>query len=168
MNKTKTPHLLKRGLISLASGITGAVALTVVHETAKRFVPNAPRMDVLGMRAIARSMYKMDEQPPAENKLFQYSIIGDIISNSLYYSLTGTGRKAWLRGATLGALAGIGGVLLPGPLGLGTEPSGRTPQTKAMTVAWYLLGGLTAAALSRTLFEKPTVEELDEDDVAVV
>jgi hypothetical protein len=37
-----------------------------------------------------------------------------------------------------------------------------------MTVAWYVLGGLAAAAISRTLFEKPTVEELDEDDVAVV
>ena len=167
MKKTKT-HFLKKALVSLASGITGAVALTVVHETARRFIPNAPRMDILGMRAIARGFYKMDERPPEEDKLFQYSIIGDILSNSIYYSLTGTGRKAWLRGATLGALAGVGGVLLPGPMGLGTEPSGRTPQTKAMTIAWYLLGGLTAAALSRTLFEKPTVEELDEDDVAVV
>jgi hypothetical protein len=167
MKKTKT-HLLKKTLVSLASGITGAIALTVVHETARRFIPNAPRMDVLGMRAIARGMYKMDEQPPEEDKLFKYSIIGDILSNSVYYSLTGTGRKAWWRGAALGALAGVGGVVLPGPLGLGTGPSGRTPQTKVMTVAWYLLGGLAAAALSRTLFEKPTVEELDEDDVAVV
>jgi len=167
MKKTKT-HLLKKSLIALASGVTGAVTLTIIHETARRFIPNAPRMDVLGMRAIARGMYKMDEMPPDEDKLFQYSIIGDIVSNSIYYSLTGTGRQAWLRGATLGAVAGIGGVLLPGPLGLGEEPSGRTPQTKAMTVAWYLLGGIAAAALSRTLFEKPTVEELDEDDVAVV
>jgi hypothetical protein len=167
MKKTKT-HLLKKTLVSLASGVTGAIALTVVHETARRFIPTAPRMDVLGMRAIARGMYKMDERPPEEDKLFQYSIIGDIISNSIYYSLTGTGRKAWLRGAVLGAMAGIGGVVLPGPLGLGKGPSGRTPQTKVMTVAWYLLGGLAAAALSRTLFEKPTVEELDEDDVAVV
>ncbi|MDB5263656.1 MAG: hypothetical protein JWQ14_2939 [Adhaeribacter sp.] len=167
MKKPKT-HLLRKSLISVASGLTGAIALTIVHETARRFIPNAPRMDVLGMRAIARGMYKMDEQPPDENKLFQYSIIGDILSNAIYYSLTGTGRKAWLRGAALGALAGVGGVVLPGPLGLGTEPSGRTPQTKVMTVAWYLLGGLAAAALSRTLFEKPTVEELDEDDVAVV
>jgi hypothetical protein len=37
-----------------------------------------------------------------------------------------------------------------------------------MTVAWYLLGGLAAATLSRTLFEKPSVEELDEDDIAVI
>ena len=167
MKKPKA-HFLKRTLIAAASGVTGALTLTLIHETARRLLPNAPRMDVLGMRAIARGMYHFNEKPPEEEKLFQYSILGDIISNSLYYSFTGTGRRAWWRGAILGAAAGVGGVVLPGPLGLGKEPSGRTPQTKAMTVAWYVLGGLAAAALSRTLFEKPTVEELDEDDVAVV
>jgi hypothetical protein len=167
MTKLKT-SLLKRPLIAFASGITGAVTLTLVHEAARRFLPNAPRMDVLGMRAIARGLSQLHEPPPAEQDLFKYSLVGDIISNSLYYSLIGTGRKAWWRGAALGLAAGVGGVLLPGPLGLGAEPSGRTPQTKVMTVAWYLLGGLAAATLSRTLFEKPSVEELDEDDIAVV
>ncbi|WP_051360146.1 hypothetical protein [Adhaeribacter aquaticus] len=166
--KKPSTALLKRPLVALASGITGAVTLTLVHEAARRLVPYAPRMDVLGMRAIARGMYKFNERPPAEETLFRYSILGDIISNSLYYSLTGTGRKAWWRGAALGLAAGVGGVALPGPMGLGTEPSGRTPQTKAMTVALYFLGGLAAATLSRVLFEKPSVEELDEDDVAVV
>lgn len=167
MMKLKT-GLLKRPLIAFASGVTGALTLTLVHETARRCLPNAPRMDVLGMRAIAKGMSQLNERPPGEKELFKYSLVGDIISNSLYFSLIGTGRKAWWRGAALGMAAGIGGVLLPGPLGLGEEPSGRTPQTKVMTVAWYLLGGLAAAALSRTLFEKPSVEELDEDDIAVV
>lgn len=167
MKKSATT-LLKRPLIALASGLTGALTLTLVHETARRVLPNAPRMDILGMRAIARGMYQFNERPPDEAKLFQYSMLGDIISNSIYYSLTGTGRRAWVRGAVLGAAAGIGGVVLPGPMGLGEAPSGRTPQTKAMTIAWYLIGGLAAAALSRALFEKPSVEELDEDDVAVV
>jgi hypothetical protein len=167
MTKLKT-SLLKRPLIAFASGVTGALTLTLVHEAARRILPNAPRMDVLGMRAIARGMYQLNERPPAQQDLFKYSMLGDIISNSLYYSLIGTGRKAWWRGAALGLAAGVGGVLLPGPLGLGTEPSGRTPQTKVMTVAWYLLGGLAAATLSRMLFEKPSVEELDEDDIAVV
>ncbi len=166
--KKPTTTTLKKPLVALASGITGALALTAIHETARRLVPNAPRMDILGMRAIARGMYHFNEQPPEEKELFKYSMVGDIISNSLFYSLTGAGRKAWWRGAALGLAAGVGGVLLPGPLGLGTEPSGRTPQTKVMTIAWYVLGGLAAAALSRTLYEKPSVAELDEDDVAVV
>jgi hypothetical protein len=167
MMKLKT-SLLKRPLIAFASGVTGALTLTLIHEAARRYLADAPRMDVLGMRVIAKGMSQLTEQPPAEKDLFKYSLVGDIISNSLYFSLIGTGRRAWWRGATLGLAAGVGGVLLPGPLGLGAEPSGRTPQTKAMTVAWYVLGGLAAAALSRTLFEKPSVEELDEDDIAVV
>lgn len=167
MMKLKT-SLLRRPLVSFASGVAGAVTLTLIHETARRLLPDAPRMDVVGMRAIAKSMEKLHEQPPPEEELFKYSLVGDLISNSLYYSLIGTGRKAWLRGTALGLAAGVGGVLLPGPLGLGAEPSGRTPQTKVMTIALYLIGGLAAAGLSRALFEKPSVEELDEDDIAVV
>jgi hypothetical protein len=36
-------------------------------------------------------------------------------------------------------------------MGLGSEPSARTPATAAMTVAWYTLGGLVAAAATRAL-----------------
>jgi hypothetical protein len=32
-------------------------------------------------------------------------------------------------------------------MGLGSAPSRRTPQTKAMTFAWYLAGGLAAAGV---------------------
>ncbi|WP_317172766.1 hypothetical protein [Hymenobacter sp. HDW8] len=74
---------------------------------------------------------------------------GDLLSNGLYYSLVGTGKNAWQRGLVLGLAAGIGGVVLPGPMGLGEAPSNRTPQTKLMTVAWYLIGGLAAAGVAR-------------------
>jgi len=167
MKKTKS-YQVKNYVVPLVSGITGAVALTLTHEIIRRYIPQAPRMDVLGMRAIARGMYHLNKRPPEEDKLFEYSIIGDLVSNSLYYMLTGTGRHVWWRGTVLGLAAGVGGVVLPGPMGLGKEPSGRTNATKAMTVALYLLGGLTAAAISRSLWGKPTIKELDEDNVAVV
>lgn len=138
-------------LQALSSGLAGAVAVTIIHETARRFVPDAPRMHVLGMRAIARGMYKLDEQPPTGQELFNLSIVGDLVSNTLYYSLAGTGQQPWFKGILLGSVAGLGGVILPGPLGLGTEPSGRTPQTKAMTVAWYLLGGVVTAAVAQAI-----------------
>lgn len=136
---------------ALGSGLAGAVAVTIVHETARRFTPNAPRMDVLGMRAIAKGLYKMDEQPPEADELFKWSILGDLISNTLYYSLAATGQQPWVKGVVLGSLAGLGGVMLPGPMGLGKEPSGRTTQTKIMTVAWYLLGGLVTAATTQAI-----------------
>jgi hypothetical protein len=154
LKKQKKKHKLKEQnsvLQALSSGLAGAVAVTLVHETARRFIPDAPRMDVLGMRAIAKGMFKMDEQPPDGEELFRWSIVGDLVSNTLYYSLAGTGQQPWFKGVILGSLAGLGGVFLPGPLGLGTEPSGRTPQTKVMTVAWYLLGGLATAAVAQAI-----------------
>ena len=167
MKKPKT-YQVKKPIVALVSGITGAVALTLTHETIRRYIPQAPRMDVLGMRAIARGLYHLNKRPPEEDKLFEYSIIGDLVSNSLYYTLTGTGHLVWWRGTALGLAAGIGGVVLPGPLGLGKEPSGRTNATKAMTVGLYLLGGLVTAAMSWALLDKPSLEELDKDNVAVV
>lgn len=135
-------------LKALGSGLVGACALTLVHETARRFLLRAPRMDVLGMRAIARTMRSAEAERPRDEELHTAALVGDIISNSLYYSLVGLGdaKGAYRRGALLGSAAGLGGVLLPGPLGLGSDASARTPATQAMTVAWYMLGGLAAAA----------------------
>jgi hypothetical protein len=140
-------------LESFGSGVAGACALTLIHETVRRVVPDAPRMDVLGMRAIAKSMRAADAEPPAEDELHKLALAGDIVGNSLYYGLVGLGgrEKAWLCGALLGLSAGVGAVLLPEPLGLGDDASARTPATKAMTIAWYLAGGLAAAATYRCL-----------------
>ncbi|MCB2409424.1 hypothetical protein [Hymenobacter lucidus] len=134
---------------ALASGFAGALVLTAIHETARRISPDAPRMDVLGMRGLRKIIDKAEAPQPNTDTLFNLTMAGDILSNGLYYSLVGRSKKAWGRGALLGLAAGIGGVVLPGPLGLGDAPSSRTPQTKLMTVAWYLLGGLAAAGASR-------------------
>ncbi|GGG31633.1 hypothetical protein [Pontibacter amylolyticus] len=136
---------------ALVSGLAGAVVLTITHETLRRLVPEAPRMDVLGMRAISKIMKKAGAQPPADDTLRSWAMVGDVISNSLYYSLAGAGKDTWLRGSLLGAGAGAGAVLLPGPMGLGTDPSNRTNTTRAMTVGLYLLGGLVAAAVGSAL-----------------
>ena len=135
-------------LEALGSGLVGATALTAIHESARRTFSDAPRMDVLGERAIARSIRMAGSEPPPEDRLHSAAMVGDILANSLYYSLVGLGepRTALVRGALLGLAAGIGGVMLPGPMGLGNEPSARTPATKAMTIGWYLAGGIAAAA----------------------
>ncbi|WP_234734255.1 hypothetical protein [Tellurirhabdus bombi] len=135
-------------LKAIASGFAGACALTLLHETARRFIPEAPRADILGMRAIAKGLRAADQEPPADPELHTLALGGDILSNSIYYSLIGVsqGKGVPVLGAALGALAGVGAVTLPGPMGLGTAPSSRTPATAAMTVGWYLFGGLVAAA----------------------
>lgn len=138
-------------LKALGSGLLGACALTLIHETARRFIDDAPRMDVVGMRAIAKTLRAVDVEPPVP--LHEAALVGDIVSNSLYYSLVGVGDRedALRNGAILGLAAGLGAVYLPEPLGLGRQPAQDSPQTKLMTVAWYLLGGLAAGAAYRTL-----------------
>lgn len=141
---------------ALGSGFAGALTLTAVHETARHQLAEAPRMDVLGMRAIARATEAMGQEPPSDSQLHDLALAGDIVSNSLYYSLIGLGspERAWLRGTILGLAAGVGALVLPRPLGLGEGPSNRTTATQVMTIGWYLLGGLAAAAAYRLLAEK--------------
>lgn len=140
-------------LAAFAGGTAGAVALNLIHETARRAIPDAPRMDVLGMRAIVKMFGAAGSEPPDEPELRELALIGDLVSNAAYYSLAGVGSAdgAPARGALLGLVAGVGALVLPGPLGLGTAPSRRTPATALMTVAWYTLGGLVAGAVCQQL-----------------
>jgi predicted cobalt transporter CbtA len=144
-------------LRALVSGVAGAVAVTAVHETARRTIPQAPRMDVIGRRGIAKSMYALGTEPPHGQRLQNAALAGDVVSNSLYYSLIGLGsdspRATWKRGLLLGVAAGIGAVLLPPVLGLGRQPGSRGPFTHLLTVAWYTIGGLAAAASLRAFQE---------------
>lgn len=133
---------------SIASGLVGALALTLINESAKRVVPKAPRADQLGMRWVAQKFRKVDQPVPDRKSLYWMALADDIFSNTAYYSLVGAGkpRRAWLRGLLLGVGGGLGAVVLPPKLGLGEGPTARTTETQAMTVGWYLLGGLAAAA----------------------
>ena len=138
-------------LKALGSGLVGACALTLIHETARRFIDDAPRMDVLGMRALSKAARAADLDPPVP--LHEAALVGDLVSNSLYYSLVGVGARedALRNGALLGLAAGLGAVYLPERLGLGRQPTEDSPQTQLMTVAWYLLGGLAAGAAYQAL-----------------
>lgn len=138
------------------SGFIGACTLTLIHETARRNIPNAPRMDILGMRAIAGTLDKLDTPAPDDKELHSLAMAGDIVSNSVYYSLVGLGtpETALACGTLLGLAAGIGAVLLPEPLGLGSAPSSRTNETKIMTVAWYTAGGVAAALAYQALSDR--------------
>lgn len=138
---------------ALLSGAVGAASLNILHETARHVIPHAPRVDVLGMRAIAMSMQAVGETPPPRNTLYWLAMAGDLVSNSLYYSLVGVGNRkhTWRRGIVLGAAAGLGAVVLPRPMGLGSQPGQRTPVTQILTFMWYFIGGLVAAATAQAL-----------------
>ena len=90
----------------------------------------------------------VDDEPAIQHAFQRAFRGGDLVLNSLYYSLVGLKGtdKAFQTGTGLGMAAGVGAVVLPGRMGLGDEMTARTSQTEIMTVAWYLAGGLAAAA----------------------
>jgi hypothetical protein len=142
-----------KALYALEGGVAGAAALTLIHETVKKTIPNAPRMDLLGMNALSKGLKVIGAKTPGERKLYGLSLTGDIISNTLFYSFAGIGKKenALAKGAVLGLAAGLGAVLLPKPLGLNEETSNRSIETKIMTIGLYVIGGLVAAGVMKLL-----------------
>lgn len=140
-------------LKALGSGAAGAAALTALHESARRIIPHAPRVDVIGMRAIARPLRAAGRQPPRGRNLFWIAMTCDLVLNSAFYALVGAGeaRHPVRRGAALGLAAGLGAALLPPLMGLGSQPHRRTPVTQIMTVCWYLIGGIAAGAVASTM-----------------
>ena len=142
-------------LAALGGGLAGACAVTLIHETVRRIVPEAPRMDLLGMSAISKGLVTAGLEKPDEEKLFTWALAGDIVSNCLYYSLAGIGKEknAWLRSSFLGLGAGVGAVLLPEPLGLSSKHTNKTTSTKLMTVGLYVAGALVTTAVMK-LIEK--------------
>ena len=152
------PRLLLR---ALGPGLVGATSLTLVHEGARRVLAHPPRMDVLGKRALKKGIRWLGARPAHGARLHRQSLAGDLLSNSLFYSLVALGRpkRPYLRGAVLGLLAGLGAVVLPPYLGLGRGPSRARASTSLLTVAWYTLGGLAAARATRGLMAaRPPLE----------
>ena len=138
---------------ALIAGICGAVALTAVHQLARRVTDDAPRMDVLGERAIARTVRAAGGTLPMQPTLHRWALAGDLVANSAYYSLVACGRDThmWTRAIAMGLAAGAGALVLPRRIGLGDAPKRDHLPNQIMTVAWYLVGGLAAACAGRAL-----------------
>jgi hypothetical protein len=134
---------------ALGGGLFGALVLTAAHQLLKRQAPSiAPRMDIFGERAVRAGLKSLGYRPPRGQALTRAALAGDIVTNSLYYSLAG-GQHPFTRGALLGVIAGAGAVFLPPLLGLGRAPRGLRRETKLMTAGLYLAGGLASAAAAR-------------------
>lgn len=140
---------------SLGSGLFGALALNVINEVARQYIPGAPRLDIVGKKGLAKAFEKSGATPPQGENLYWGALVGDVVSNALYYSLVGTnkGKNAWQKGAILGLASGVSTLILPRFFGAG-QAVNRKPQTQAMTVAWYVLGGLAAALAVRALSKR--------------
>ncbi len=143
-------------ILGLASGLAGSAALTALHQAGQRAFWDAPRMDRLGGRAIKKSLRRLGYSPPRGHNLFLTSLAMDLASNGLTYALSARG---WKRGGLVGALLGVGAVVLPHRLGLGRAPSRLTTRTRWLTVGYYAFGGvvsgLVRSALQRGVPRRP-------------
>jgi hypothetical protein len=140
-------------LSTTLGGLAGACALTLLNEGVKRIDKDAPRMDLLGMNALAKLSQGNSMLTQAAGTLFPMAIAGDLVSNALYYGMAGARdkRATIAKGALLGIGAGLGAVLLPKELGLDDSATNRTTKTKLLTITWYLVGGLVAAGMINLL-----------------
>ena len=139
---------------ALAGGLAGAVTLNLVHELYRQIDPDAPKVHLLGEEALVKMLKAANLPLPSnENELYKWTLAGDILSNTVYYSLIGAAKKKNLvkSGLILGFAAGLGAVFMPEKLGLNDAPTTRTTVTKLLTVLWYTLGGLTAGSVMKFL-----------------
>lgn len=140
-----------------ASAVIGAGALTLIQYWARENVRGAPRLDTVGKRALRKSMKRLGMKPPKGRDLERAALIGDLISNSLFYGIFVAGKRYGLfrRALFWGSAAGLGAVALAPRLGLGRREVARDLRTKALTVGMYTAGGLASASASRVLAPVP-------------
>jgi hypothetical protein len=133
---------------SMASGLVGAVALTALHEGTRRVAAHPPRMDLLGRRAVKKSLDATGQDARPRAELHRWALLGDIVANTIYYASIGrgAGRGKWGRALVLGTAAGVGAMTLPPLLGLGRAPNSQYTSTHLMTLGLYLTGALASAA----------------------
>lgn len=136
---------------NIIGGLAGAISLTALHETVRQFAPAAPRVDLTGIRALRQLLNKADLPIPGLTAQRQMALGGDLMANATYYSMSGT---SYTKGLLLGLAAGLGGVYLPGKMGLGEAPTNRSSTTRLLTISYYTIGGLVSTAVTRALSGK--------------
>ncbi len=131
---------------ALTGGLAGAVLMTLVHNYFKANVKDAPRIDELGMEALKKIFGK--DTFSDKDELYQLSILSDLLSNGLAYSLAATSKKypVWT-GTFIGGLIGLATTNIPQRLGLKKDFAAKTLKTALMSIAYYSLGGLTSGAI---------------------
>jgi hypothetical protein len=128
-------------LQALGSGLAGAAAAAIANQATRRASQDHSRLGFLGGR-------RQYENPLGLNRL---GMAGNLISNSLIYSLVGArgGKRNWLRGALLGLGVGLGALATPSRRrNFWGRPVKRATGAKLATVGRFLAGGLAAAAVS--------------------
>jgi hypothetical protein len=129
----------------LIGGLAGALGVTIAHELVKKWVPDAPRLDLLGEQGAAKVVESATGERPKQKDMYVPALAADLVANALYYGFAAANTKHPIRTAgVLGVTAGLGAIKLPSKLGLKDEYTSGTLQKKLITVGLYTLGGIIA------------------------
>ena len=121
----------------ILAGLGGAIALNILHETIRKNFSNVPHINEVGEEALLKITDNTPINITGENNLYAATLVGDVISNGIYYATTATKNDL-----TSGLLVGVGAIALPKKLGLNDEPVAENTQKKLMTVGYYIFGAL--------------------------
>ena len=143
-------------LNNLLAGLAGAIALNILHEGIRKKDHGAPRVDLLGEEALQKTLAYFGTGIRNETALYGATLAGDIVSNTLYYSVIGAGnaKYLWPKAIFMGLSAGIGATKLPKPMGLDPEPVAETSKKQVLTVGYYLIGAIVTALVLKSFKNK--------------
>ena len=130
----------------LIAGFGGAIALSMLHEYVKKNMNEVPEFDEVGEEAIDKSLEKVNLQVKDPDKLYNTTVVGDVLTNGLYYAFT-----PFKFNTMIGALGGLGAIVIPKKLGLDNTPVAGTDKKKMMTIGYYIFGAMVAGTIYKTL-----------------
>lgn len=135
-------------MTSLAGGLAGALTVALLHGLARKIAPAAARSGTIGEQAAAQLAGSVEDRRGP----YKAALAGDIVGNTLYYSLAGAKiNKAMSTGGLLGLGAGLSALQLPALLGQRTHASSGQ---RWLTIGLYVAGGLMAAGVTKWLEKK--------------
>lgn len=130
----------------LIAGFAGAITLNLLHEFMKNNFEEAPEFNEIGEEAIDKSLDKINLKVKDHDKLYNATVAGDILTNGLYFAFT-----PFKMNSIIGALGGLGAIVLPKKLGLDNTPIAGTDKKRMMTVGYYIAGALVAGSVYNLL-----------------
>lgn len=134
---------------NILAGLAGATALNLLHEGLKHTNLESPRVDLLGEEALQKTAHYFGTEINDQNQLYGATLAGDVISNTIYYSMIGSSKPMyiWAKALSLGLMAGLGAIKLPQPMGLDESVVADTRQKQVLTVGYYIFGALVTATV---------------------
>ena len=121
----------------IIAGLGGAIALNIIHEVIRKNFQNVPHINEVGEEALVKAMKHTPINITGKDNIYATTLIGDILSNGLYYATTATRHNL-----ASGIIAGTAAIALPKQIGLDDSPIAGNNKKIAMTVGYYVAGAL--------------------------